>query len=353
VGQEAPGAGQKVIGRSGPTGADVSAMRILVPGLLAVCVAWGQFKSTAPLVVAPTTVTDAKGHFVDGLEAGDLILYDNNVPQPAQLDFEVYPISLVVAVQTSANSEAILDKLGRSGSLFAQLLAGQGGETAVITFSSAVKVQQDFTSDPEDLTQALRGLRVEGEDAVTMDAMNEALAMLSQRAPNRRRIVLLVAEKRVRSSTVNLKDVVMAAERQNALIYWLTYSPLLTPFTAKPKKVDCDQWGKHCGIAPPANTKVSDPITALILTMMEVYHLSKPDASELFTKATGARTMNFLKRSGLEEAIQAVAAEVHRQYILTYQPAAGAPGQFHSIRVEVKGRPELHARTRAGYWTVQ
>jgi VWFA-related protein len=330
----------------------LSTMRILAAALLTVCAAWGQFKSTVPLVVAPTTVTDAKGRFVDGLDTGDLILYDNNVPRPAQLDFEVYPISLAVAVQTSANSEAILDKLGRSGNLFAQLLAGNGGETAILSFSDEVRLQQDFTTNPDELTGTLRKLKVEGEHAVTLDAVNEALRMLSQRATNRRRIVLIIAEKRVRTSTVDLKDVVQAAERQNALIYWLTYSPLLTPFTARPKTQNCDKFGKGCELAP-STAKVADPLTSAILAMMELYHMSKPDASELFTKATGARTMNFLKRSGLEDAIQAVAAEVHRQYILTYQPTGGTPGQFHPIRVEVKGRPELQARTRAGYWTVQ
>jgi VWFA-related protein len=328
-------------------------MRVLAVTWITVVSAWGQFKSTVPLVVAPTTVTGAKGRLVDGLDTGDLILYDNNVAQHAQLDFEVYPISLVVAVQTSLNSEAVLDKLGRSGNLFAQLLAGQGGETAVITFSDEVTLQQDFTSNADDLNKALRNLKVEGTRAVTLEAVNEAMRMLSERAPNRRRIVLLVAEKRVRTSTLDLKDVVMATERQNALIYWLTYSPLLTPFTARPKKQNCNQKGENCEIAPPTDTRVSDPLTALILTGLEVYHLSKPDVSELFTKATGARTMNFLKRSGLEDAIQAVGAEIHRQYILTYQPAAGTPGQFHPIRVEVKGRPDLHARTRAGYWSVQ
>ena len=68
-----------------------------------------QFRSTVPLVIAPTTVTDSKGHFVDGLTPDDLILYDNSVPQRVQMDWMAYPISLVVAVQTSANSGAVLD----------------------------------------------------------------------------------------------------------------------------------------------------------------------------------------------------------------------------------------------------
>ena len=327
-------------------------MRILAALLLTAGAAWGQFKSTVPLVVSPTTVKDAKGHYVDGLDSKDLVLYDNNVAQPAQLDFEVYPISLVVAVQTSANSEAVLDKLGRSGILLSQLLAGNAGETAVISFSDDLQLQQDFTTDADDVTRALRGLKVEGEGGVTLDAVNEALRMLGKRPANRRRIVLIVGEKRVRSSTVNLQDVVLAAERQNALIYWLTYSPTATAFTARPKTQNCDKWGKNCELAP-STAKPVDPLTSVILGMAALYHMSKPDVAELFSKATGARTIGFLKRSGLEEAIQAVGQEVHRQYILSFQPAPSEPGKFHSIRVEVKGRPELQARTRAGYWTVQ
>ncbi len=324
-------------------------MRFLAALLLLPAAAWPQFKSTVPLVVAPTTVTDAKGRFVDGLEPRNLVLYDNNVPQPIQLDFETYPISLVVAVQTSANSEAILDKLGRSGILFSQLLAGDAGETAVITFSGEVHLQQDFTNDPNELKNAMSTLKVEGSDGVALDAVMEALDMLREQPANRRRIILMIAEKRVRSATVSLPKVVQEVERQNALIYWLTYSPMLTAFTARPKKTNCDKWGKHCEVLPPSGRGAFDLFGALA----EVYHLSQPDVSELFTKATGARTINFLKRSGLEEAIQAIGAEVHRQYILTYQPQPGTPGTFHSIRVEVKGRPELQARTRAGYWTVQ
>src|SRR5579872_4812734 len=92
-----------------------------------------QFKSTVPLVVAPTTVTDPKGRYVDGLTTDDLILYDNNVPHSIQMDWTVYPIDLVVAVQTSSNSGAVIDKLGNTGILFTQLLAADAGETAVIS----------------------------------------------------------------------------------------------------------------------------------------------------------------------------------------------------------------------------
>ena len=107
-------------------------MRLAAVIAILACAGRAQFKSTVPLVVAPTTVTDSKGHYVDGLTAADLILYDNNVPQTIQMDWMTFPIDLVVAVKTSSNSGAVIDKLGGSCILFAQLLAADVGETAVI-----------------------------------------------------------------------------------------------------------------------------------------------------------------------------------------------------------------------------
>jgi len=42
-------------------------MRVAATIALLACTGWAQFRSTVPLVVAPTTVTDSKGRYVDGL----------------------------------------------------------------------------------------------------------------------------------------------------------------------------------------------------------------------------------------------------------------------------------------------
>ncbi len=156
-------------------------MRAVAALLLLGHAAPAQFKSTVPLVVAPTTIKDRKGHLIDGLTGADLVLYDNNVPQAIHLDTVVNPISLVVAVQASSNSAAVLDKLGRSGILFSQLLAGDRGETAVVSFSDSVQVFQDFTTDPDLLSRALQNLRVQGDGAATLEGVMQALRMLSHR----------------------------------------------------------------------------------------------------------------------------------------------------------------------------
>src|SRR5580658_5927795 len=175
----------------GPEAASPLPMRLAAALLIFSCGAWAQFKSTVPLVVAPTTITDSKGHNVDGLTPDDLILYDNNVPQKIQMDWMTYPIDLVVAVQTSANSGAVIDKLGGSGILFSQLLAADAGETALISFSDEVRIHQDFTNNPDSVSHSLRMLRMDGDNAHMLDAMHQALLMLDHRAPSRRRIILL------------------------------------------------------------------------------------------------------------------------------------------------------------------
>ena len=251
-----------------------------------------QFKSNVPLVVAPTTVTDSKGHYIDGLTQRDLILYDNNVPQTTQLSETAYPISLVVAIQTSANSGAVIDKLGRIGILLSQLLAANAGETAVLSFSDEVNVHQDFTTSPDAVTHALRLLRKEGAKANILDALRESLFLLEQRPPERRRIILIVGEKRDDASTSKLPEVVERIERLNATVYWLTFSPFLEPFTVKAKTMEDTKpeekriKRRQCLQCPDPDTRPAPADLGpgnVFYAIGQLARLKKPDLADLFT----------------------------------------------------------------------
>jgi VWFA-related protein len=337
-------------------------MRIAAAIVVFTCTGLAQFKSTVPLVIAPTTVTDSKGRYVDGLTPEDLTLYDNSVPQAIQMDWMTYPISLVVAVETSANSGAVIDKLGGSGILFTQLLAADAGETAVISFSDRVKVHQEFTGNPDSVIHSLRMLRKEGGNAQILEAMRKALLMLEGRPSGRRRIILMIAEKRDRGSAAKLPEVVERVQRLNATVYWLTYSPFFQPFTVRPKtaedlKPEAERIKvKQCALCrAPDDTPVPPDLGtgSLMYGIGELIRMRQPDLSRLFTNATGGRALGFLKKNALEQAIQLVSEEVHRQYILSFVPKGGEPGTFHAIRIAVKNRPELQVKTREGYWVVQ
>ncbi|MDQ2900134.1 MAG: hypothetical protein M3Y07_10075 [Acidobacteriota bacterium] len=232
----------------------------------------------------------------------------------------------------------------------------------MISFSDEVKVHQEFTGNPDLVIHSLRMLRKEGGDAHMLDAMRQALLMLEQRPPGRRRIILMIAEKRDRSSIAKLPGVMGRAQRLNAAIYWLTYSPFLEPFTVKPKtaedlKPEAERVKiKKCATCPaPDDTPVPADLEpgGLLYGIGESLRLRQPDLSSLFTKATGGRALNFLKKNALEQAIQLVSEEVHRQYMLSFEPKSGESGMFHAVRVAVKNRPEFQVKTRAGYWALQ
>ena len=330
-------------------------MRTILLILAASFTAHGQFKSTVELVVAPVTVTDSKERVVDGLNASDLMLYDNNVQQAIQMEMVSERISLVVAIQSSSSSVAILDKLGRTGILLSQLLAGDLGETALVSFSDDVKVIQEFTNDPDKLTRTLQNLRMDGHGAATLDALMQALKMLGRRKPGERKVILMIGESRDRSSKVEISSVILEAQRQNASIYWLTYSTFLAPFTNRQKTVGDRKKVEDRGKDPKKDAEVLPPDWvpgSWFSVFTELAHKSKVDAAALLSRTNGARTIFFLKQAALEEAIAAIGDEVHRQYIVSFQPAPAEAGEFHSIRVEVRGRPELHARTRTGYWAI-
>src|SRR5580765_8439002 len=78
-------------------------------------------RANVNVVIAPTTVRDKKGDFVDGLQLQDFELYDNNKLQKITADVRDEPLSLVIAVQKSSNLNDVLPKIQRIGSMLNDL----------------------------------------------------------------------------------------------------------------------------------------------------------------------------------------------------------------------------------------
>src|SRR5271168_5022285 len=80
--------------------------------------------TNVPLVLVPVTVTDRKGNFIDGLSVDDFVLADDGVRQRVRMDRSdtvLAPVSLVVAVQCSGISAAVLAKINRVGGMIQPL----------------------------------------------------------------------------------------------------------------------------------------------------------------------------------------------------------------------------------------
>jgi Ca-activated chloride channel family protein len=292
-------------------------------------------RTTVPLVVAPTIVTDAQGNYVNGLAEPDFLLYDNGVPQKIQVDVSFIPISLVLAVQSSQAAAAALAKIRHIGSMIEPLIIGARGEAAILAYDDEVRVVQNFTADADALTKAVHKIGLGGADSRMIDATNEAVHLLAERRPpNRHRVLILVGEAKDRGSKGKLEDAVTLAQRENVVIYPVTYSAYLTPFTAR------------AGTLPPPSGGGID----LKAIFSEILRLGKSSSAEAFSKYTGGSHLSFLKQKSLEQVVTRIGEELHSEYLLSFSPPIATAEEFHQIRVEVRDRPELRTRTRPGYW---
>jgi VWFA-related protein len=325
--------------------------------------------SRSELVVAPVSVTDRHGSPIEGLSENDLTLYDNDLPRAIHLDDVLVPISLVLVVQASANAPYVLDKLRKEASLLQPMIAGDRGEAAVVAFANNVKVINSFTSDFDSIAKALRNLDVQGGGASVNDAVLQAVRLASTRPAERRRVILLISEKHDRSSKARVEEVLAALQRANVTLYPVTFSPSLTPYSTKalsycdppgPEK-KCKNCDRTCGMCARQcyrdDGKQHDPPpvpgesgTNLLAALFELKRLADTDLAAAFARSSGGMSTGFLRKEGLEKALQSIGADLHAQYLVTFQPDAQSVAGFHTIRVEVKGRPELVVRTRSGYW---
>jgi VWFA-related protein len=300
--------------------------------------------ATARVVLIPVAVTDRKGKFIDGLSLDDFVVADEGIRQRIRMDTSdtvVAPVSLVVAIQCSGISAAVLAKIEKVGAMIQPLVIGDKGKAAVIAFDDEVRVFQDFTSDGTNIRKAFE--RVHGrviKKAHLLDAASEAIAMLQTRPENSRRILLILSESRDRGSKAKLLDVIQQAQRAGVMIYPATYSAHATPWTARSED------------NPPMPGGAYNEVD-FIGPAIELLRLGKANAADAFAGATGGRHLSFTTLQGLEETIARAGEDIHSQYLLSFVPnnsLPGANGAFHKLVVTVPSQGDAVVRARPGYW---
>ena len=316
-------------------------------------------RTSVNVVVAPTTVRDKKGEFVDGLQLQDFELYDNNKLQKIPADVRDEPLSLVIAVQKSSNLNDVLPKIQRIGSMLNDLLAGQDGEVAVVAFDHRIQVVQDFTNETEKVSEAMRKLVPGSSQHAVIDAEMQCIRMLRNRPRDRRRVLLMIAEKRDRGSEARLREALTEAQFANVAIYTLDISSAVATLTTRgdpppPPAIPTTAQHMPAGAAVTPTTVdqnyyLGNYIPVFVDIFKAVKSIFVDDTLDVFTRFTGGKEYAFVSEKSLEKAVQGISQEIHSQYLLSYSPNNQIEGGFHEIRVVVN-RPQLEVRTRPGYW---
>ena len=321
-------------------------------------------RTTVDVVVAPVTVLDSEGNYVNGLRPEDFHLYDNEKEQDIRVDVAYQPISLVLAIQANDRVDPILPQIRKIGPLIKPLVTGDQGEAAVLAFDHRLQEKQAFTSDGDKIEEAIKKINAGSSSSRLSDAVMQGARMLRSRPPNRRRILLLISETRPKGDEGRIKDSLAFAQAANVVVYSVNISRAITTLTYPGQPPRPDPLPPAARPLPPnvpaTPTTVASirggpggqmefvPLLKEIFKDVKAIFIDNP--VEVFTKGTGGAEFPFVRQKALEEAVRKIGEELHSQYLVSYNPNNKDEGGFHEIRVVVHGRRDVKVRTRPGYW---
>jgi Ca-activated chloride channel family protein len=265
------------------------------------------FRSSTRIVPVVTTVTDADGRLVPGLEQDQFEILDNGKPQEITLfENDIQPFTAVVMMDYSASMTANLDRLQAAAEQF--LLRMLREDTAQVgSFSDKIQFSGEFTNDRDDLIFALKDLQF-GNPTRLYDAINESMAML--REAKNRKVVLVFTDGDDTASRVGMGDVLDRARDEEVMVYSIG---LESEYFNGQRRVR-----------------------------------TRPDRGlRRLSDETGGGYFELKKTDELGPTFSRVAQELHSQYTLGFTPAT-LDGREHKLVVRVK-QPGMNARARRTY----
>jgi VWFA-related protein len=319
------------------------------------------FRTSAPVVLVPVTVTDRRNQFVEGLRPEDFVLTSDGKTKPFHMDTAESvsaPLAIVIAVQTNDLSQATNLKVRKVGSLIQPLLTGDRGRAAVVGYGDTSVLLADFTRDPNVLEAAFEQTVASqgGDTARQIDAVAYAAQLLAARPRGERKILIVLGESKDRGSATRLGDALKIIQRDAVTAFAATWSPYRTAFTTKgndaPNARNSSQPpplpSPPNPYNPPGISNTSGNVNVLG-GVGEVARILETDSVKEMVRATGGEKLGFATLKGLESDLTRVGEELHGQYLLSFPAQDAAPG-YHELAVQVKNRSGLKVRARLGFW---
>ncbi len=205
-------------------------------------------------------------------------------------------------------------------------------------------LKQDFTRDQDRIDSAVQQFKTSANSggARQIDAIDQAIGLLTHRGGPRRSCILLVGEARDRGSQRKLPGVLSQLQRSSITIYALTYSPYWTAFTTRAKDYTPPPMDESAGV------RDSVSIPAILL---ELAHNAGKNTANAFALATGGRRLSFETRAGLETDLLHIGNDLHSRYLLSFTPDQNPPASFHKLEIRVRTHPDTEVNARPGYWS--
>ena len=268
-----------------------------------------KFESSVELTSITASVFDSAGHLVKGLSREAFDVYeDGELQQVSQFTNERVPIGLGVLLDMSdsmfgeriQDARAVVNRF-----LFEDL--DQSDEFFILAFNHKPHMITQWTKQPDVVKRALDSLIPNGGTAL-YDAVMEGLGMIERRS-NQRASLVIISDGSDTASNATIRDVRSALLRSEAFTFAVA-------------------------IDSPDRRAINSRVNPT--TLREI------------TDQSGGRTEVVHTTPELQAATDRIAEELNSQYLLGYSSTHAADGQFHSIRVRVRGS-DYKVRARNGY----
>ena len=285
-------------------------------------------KTTSVAVNVYAIAEGRHGRLIRDLSKDDFELTEDGAPQTIEFFSRETdaPLSLGVAIDTSASQGHLLKTEQESAKKFLHSVLRRGDQAFVMNFDADVNLRQDFTNEPRELAQAIDATEINstGRSVLQDDKeppqggthLFDAVYLASNelmKARYGRKVLVLVTDGEDEGSKVTLRKAIEAAEKADLIVYSIV---------------------------------VSDPEFYQMLGAR--YH---GDATvRRLARETGGRTIRVKASEQMGTAFNEIALELRSQYLLGYSPSNPAwNGAFRRIQVKVRAH-NCTVRARTGYY---
>jgi Ca-activated chloride channel family protein len=285
------------------------------------------FRSDTQMVLVPVTVTDRNGKSIEGLQAKDFTLLEDQVSQPiVSFGADDAPCSVGLVLDVSGSMRNTLGAAKGVAKTFFQT-ANPGDEFLLLTVSSQPEAVSGFTTDIVDLEENIARTSPNGMTAL-IDTVYLGLNRM-RKARHPRRALLILSDGMDNFSRYSKTELLRVALEADVQIYTIIFdngagggSTPTIPFRPVMIRKAGDQGEEREG--------------ARLL-------------EELSDKTGGLHFHARNDNEANEAAIKAGRA-LRNQYVIGYQPSiSGASGKWHRIHVK-STLPKVNVYARNGYY---
>ena len=282
-------------------------------------------KVESVLIPIPVSVLDQNGRAVPTLQLKDFELkIDGKPAEIGELARSDTPIRLAMLFDNSS-SVLIAREFEKDAAVrfFRRVIRPDKDKAALFSVADYTRLEQAFTSDVSQLTQAIEMFQEPKGATALLDGIIEVAEYL--RSANGRRVVVIVSDGEDTYSDLKttLEGVVKALHINDCQVYVV-------------KTKDFENF-KRTGVrGGNANIRALTAERRMI---------------EL-AEQTGGAVYSPIDEDEMKQAFDRISAELSQQYILSYYPDEdpGKPSDFRTISLTVKGKPNMTIRTRKGYY---